>query len=83
MTRNSEDDARRAARRAFIRTSHPDAGGDADRFIAGLAAFDPPAPAPVDRRPTVYRSRRPDRVVGRTLRTLRRRLRGQPARRLR
>jgi|GEM_PF-5646280 len=33
------------ARRDFIRAHHPDRGGDAAVFIAGLAAFDA-APAP-------------------------------------
>jgi hypothetical protein len=30
----------RAARRAFIRAHHPDAGGDAGQFIAGLRVWD-------------------------------------------
>ena len=33
-------DSRRARRREFIRTHHPDRGGDSDAFIAGLAEFD-------------------------------------------
>jgi hypothetical protein len=36
------------ARREFIRTHHPDRGGDPDAFAAGLAAYDripPGAPA--------------------------------------
>ncbi|MEV6826767.1 hypothetical protein [Amycolatopsis sp. NPDC051102] len=29
----------RAAFRAFVRTNHPDAGGDPAEFVAGLARF--------------------------------------------
>ncbi|WP_433088773.1 hypothetical protein ACQP1P_21560 [Dactylosporangium sp. CA-052675] len=39
----NDDPQRRARRRAFIRAHHPDLGGDAAVFIAGLAAFDEPA----------------------------------------
>ena len=35
-----EPGARRRARREFIRTHHPDRGGDPARFAAGLAEFD-------------------------------------------
>lgn len=31
---------RRARRREFIRTHHPDVGGDPTKFVAGLARFD-------------------------------------------
>ena len=43
------DEDRSAARRAFIRTHHPDRGGDPEVFMTGLAAFDthPPDPEPV------------------------------------
>lgn len=34
---------RRRRRRQFIRTHHPDAGGDPAAFVAGLAYFDQPA----------------------------------------
>lgn len=43
-----DEQSRRRARREFIRTHHPDRGGDPDAFAAGLAAHDrrvPPAPA--------------------------------------
>jgi len=33
------DDSRRRARREFIRTHHPDVGGDPAVFTAGLAEF--------------------------------------------
>lgn len=33
-------DSRRARRREFIRTHHPDRGGDSESFIARLAEFD-------------------------------------------
>jgi hypothetical protein len=37
----------RRRRRDFIRTHHPDAGGDADAFIAGIQSLDaPPEPDP-------------------------------------
>jgi hypothetical protein len=32
----TEDEAARAAYRAFVREHHPDVGGDPDEFIAGL-----------------------------------------------
>jgi hypothetical protein len=42
------DEQRRRDRREFIRTHHPDLGGDPAAFMAGLAAFDEPAaPRPV------------------------------------
>jgi hypothetical protein len=43
-----DEQSRRQARREFIRTHHPDRGGDPDAFAAGLAAHDrllPRAPA--------------------------------------
>jgi hypothetical protein len=39
----------RRARRAFIRTHHPDAGGEAAAFIDGLAALDDLANEPAAR----------------------------------
>jgi hypothetical protein len=36
-----DDEQRRAARRAYIRASHPDRGGDPTAFMAGLARLDP------------------------------------------
>ena len=51
------DDLRRA-RRTFIRTHHPDRGGDPERFVAGLAQFDWPPPIRVVLRPRpTWRSR--------------------------
>lgn len=41
----------RRAYRAFLRTTHPDLGGDPDAFITGLAewrALPPPAAVPTD-----------------------------------
>jgi hypothetical protein len=35
-----DEQSRRRARREFIRTHHPDRGGDPDAFAAGLAAYD-------------------------------------------
>lgn len=35
----------RRARRAFLRTHHPDLGGDPEAFVAGLAQFDADAKA--------------------------------------
>ena len=80
----TDDRARAAARRAFIRAQHPDAGGDPDRFMAGLARFDDTQPAPSSNaaRPSVHRSRRPDRVVTLAVRRLRRRIAGRPPRNL-
>ncbi|PXY28205.1 hypothetical protein [Prauserella muralis] len=37
--RDAEPRARRAEFRAYVRAHHPDAGGDADAFVAGLARF--------------------------------------------
>lgn len=89
------DAARRSARRAFIRDHHPDAGGDPQHFVDGLAAF---AAAPAAHlaeagaqaagatvraaEVTAYRSRRVGRVLLRSVRAARRRLEGRPPRRL-
>jgi hypothetical protein len=35
-----DEQSRRRARREFIRTHHPDRGGDPEAFAAGLAAHD-------------------------------------------
>ena len=43
-----DEQSRRRARREYIRTHHPDRGGDPGAFTAGLAAYDrgiPRAPA--------------------------------------
>ncbi|WP_432994741.1 hypothetical protein [Dactylosporangium sp. CA-233914] len=55
----NEELRRKARRRAFIRTNHPDRGGDTAVFIAGLAAFDEPDPPETPRlvRVTVVRRR--------------------------
>lgn len=76
--------AERAARREFIRSAHPDRGGDPDAFIAGLESFGRPAASrgSAADRPQVYRSRRPDRVLRQVVRTVRRRLDGRPPRNL-
>lgn len=34
---------RAAARREFVRTHHPDRGGDPETFMTGLAGFDSPS----------------------------------------
>ncbi|WP_433605394.1 hypothetical protein ACQP2P_27205 [Dactylosporangium sp. CA-139114] len=65
----SDDLQRRARRRAFIRAHHPDLGGDAAVFIAGLAAFDEPAAAGAARRVRVTVVRRRPLLV-RLLRVL-------------
>jgi hypothetical protein len=45
-----DEQSRRRARREFIRTYHPDRGGDPDAFAAGLAAYDRlPHPGPAAR----------------------------------
>ncbi|MGI5240156.1 hypothetical protein [Dactylosporangium sp. CA-139066] len=69
---------RRARRRAFIRACHPDRGGDAAAFIAGLAAFDEPATPEAARRVRVTVVRHPS-LLARLLRILIRRHR-RPAR---
>ena len=44
------EQSRRRVRREFIRTHHPDRGGDPAAFAAGLAGLDqPPAGAPAAR----------------------------------
>ncbi|WP_344611081.1 hypothetical protein [Dactylosporangium salmoneum] len=65
---------RQARRRAFIRAHHPDRGGDAAVFIAGLAAFDGPAAPPISRRVRVIVVRHRPLLV-RLLRILARRRR--------
>ena len=40
MEHGSAHDPQQAARREFIRTHHPDRGGDVAAFVAGLARFD-------------------------------------------
>nr|BFE59629.1 hypothetical protein GCM10020063_041550 [Dactylosporangium thailandense] len=54
----NDDLQRRARRRAFIRAHHPDLGGDAAVFVAGLAAFDEPAAPGASRRVRVTVVRR-------------------------
>jgi hypothetical protein len=45
-----DEQSRRRARREFIRTHHPDRGGDPEAFAAGLAALDRlPHPGPAAR----------------------------------
>ncbi|GAA0541301.1 hypothetical protein GCM10011581_37290 [Saccharopolyspora subtropica] len=39
MAAGEHDPATRAAIRAFVRTHHPDVGGDPEVFVAGLAAL--------------------------------------------
>ena len=39
-----DEQSRRRARREFIRTHHPDRGGDPAAFAAGLAAYDRRSP---------------------------------------
>lgn len=56
MTGRPDDAARwRAEFREFVRTHHPDRGGDPDVFVTGMARFaaerpvpGPPVPAPED-----------------------------------
>jgi hypothetical protein len=71
------DDGDRAAgrRREFIRTHHPDRGGDTESFIAGLRVFDtkqaPAGPGPQPR-VTVFTHRAwPTRLVTAVVRRLR------------
>jgi hypothetical protein len=70
----------RARRREFIRTHHPDRGGDPAAFIAGLADLDL-AHRNTGRGPTgrvlIYRRRR---LIIRVLLAVRRRLRPGPQR---
>ena len=44
--------------RAFVLAHHPDRGGDADEFIAGLAVLRQGGPIAAGDRPFVYRRRR-------------------------
>ena len=78
-----DERAQRAARRAYVREHHPDIGGDAIQFAAGLARFDGASPNPAQAHVRVVRSRRPSRVLRRSIRQLRRRLAGLPPRNLR
>ncbi|HWG13679.1 MAG TPA: hypothetical protein VG268_10455 [Streptosporangiaceae bacterium] len=60
-----DDDPRSRERRdfrAWVRAHHPDAGGDPDSFVAGLAAWrqrrgQPSEPGPARTEVTVFRSR--------------------------
>ncbi|SDF85457.1 hypothetical protein [Klenkia brasiliensis] len=57
----TDDRARRAAERAFVRAHHPDVGGDPQVFAAGLAALRAgrhPRPAEVTAEVTVVATRR-------------------------
>ena len=67
----------RRARRDFIRTHHPDVGGNHDDFIAGLASLDaghrPPSPARTVTVTVVARQSWPLSLTTAVLRRLRRR----------
>ena len=69
--------SRRAQRREFIRTHHPDRGGDSESFIAGLAEFDtvPLAGNPPPRVFVVAKRGLPTLVAGWLTRPLRKRRR--------
>ena len=41
---HEDERRRRAARKDFIRTHHPDRGGDITEFVIGLAQFDRESP---------------------------------------
>ena len=41
---HEDERRRRAARKEFIRTHHPDRGGDITEFVIGLAQFDRESP---------------------------------------
>ncbi|MEU7783719.1 MULTISPECIES: hypothetical protein [unclassified Amycolatopsis] len=59
MTARGPDDPEgRAAFRAFVRTHHPDVGGDPAEFAAGLARFREPAPDSRFDAPVVFVPRR-------------------------
>ncbi|MBS2937370.1 hypothetical protein KDN32_06420 [Nocardioides sp. J2M5] len=45
-TSTDDDRERRAARRAALRATHPDLGGDVDDFIAVMRTFERPKAAP-------------------------------------
>jgi hypothetical protein len=45
MSAEFDPDAERAAYRRFVRTHHPDVGGDPEVFMAGLARFRAGTPA--------------------------------------
>lgn len=53
----------RAAYRSFVRTHHPDRGGDPEVFVAGLAHFRSLASAPPARRPGPDRYDAPIEIV--------------------
>jgi hypothetical protein len=46
VTSSPEEERWRAEFRAFVRDHHPDRGGDADAFVAGMARFAQSRPAP-------------------------------------
>ena len=56
--RDDEGAARRRAFREFVRTHHPDRGGDPEIFLAGLAALTRDAPAAVEDDLVFHRRRR-------------------------
>ncbi len=71
----SEDGAREAARRRreFIRENHPDRGGDAESFIAGLRAIEAGQPAddPLPRVVVVPHQSWPSKLAAAAVRRLR------------
>jgi len=71
--------ARRAQRREFIRSHHPDRGGDPAEFLAGLRRFDPPPSESTDvsepKVVVIANERWPLSAVSATLRRIRRRRR--------
>jgi hypothetical protein len=71
-------------RREFIRTHHPDRGGDTESFIAGLRGFDdgqPPAdPDPLPRVTIIRRQPWPTKLVTAAVQRLRH---GKPPARVR
>jgi hypothetical protein len=84
-----EDDGDRATdagrrRREFIRAHHPDRGGDAESFIAGLRGFDdrpdPAGPEPLPRVTIIPHQPWPTRLVTAAVRRLRQ---GRPPARVR
>jgi hypothetical protein len=84
-----EDDEDRATdagrrRREFIRAHHPDRGGDAESFIAGLRGFDdrpdPAGPEPLPRVTIIPHQPWPTRLVTAAVRRLRQ---GRPPARVR
>ena len=81
-----QDDADRAAgrRREFIRTHHPDRGGDTESFIVGLRGFDdrqdPGGPDPLPRVTIIPHQPWPTRLVTAAVQRLRH---GKPPARVR